>query len=242
MSTQQTARQKIQKQQRQERRAALLKRVLIGVAATVAAVEGVTLAIVTAGSGGPSGPLVTPRNAQGTTVVYGKADAPRTLDLYEDFRCPACRNLETTEGKTIQRLADEGTYKINFHFGAFLDDRLGGSGSLDALAAAGAALDQSPEKFKRFHDVLYANQPDESSDVFGDTGTLLTLAAQVPGLRTPEFERQLRDGTFKPWAAQVAAAFNESGVSSTPTAKLDGRKLDLGTAPFATLIAQATAR
>jgi len=160
-------------------------------------------------------------------IVYGMTDAPHTLSVYEDFRCPVCEAFETSAGKTVQQLADEGQYKIEFHLAAFLDNNLGGKGSKTALAAAGAALNEGVDKFKAFHDVLYANQPAESEDGFGDVNHILELADQVPGLKTEAFTKAVTDGTYKGWASKVASAFNKSGVSGTPTVKLDGKTLDV---------------
>ncbi len=160
-------------------------------------------------------------------VVYGRADAPHTLKVYEDFRCPICRKLEESTGKTVQQLADNGTYKIEYHLAAFLDDGLGGKGSATALAAAGAALNEGVDKFKQFHDVLFANQPDERVDGFGDVNKVLDLAAKVPGLKTDAFTKAVTEGTYKPWAAKVAATFDDSGVQGTPTLLLDGKQLQV---------------
>ncbi|MFI1523819.1 DsbA family protein [Kitasatospora cineracea] len=149
------------------------------------------------------------------------------MDVWEDFRCPICKELETSAGAAIQQFADDGTYKIHYHLATFLDDRLGGSGSMTALEAAGAALQEGPEKFKAFHDYLYAHQPDEKADGFGSRDKLLDLAENVPGLVTPAFTDAVNKRTYAPWAAKVSAQFASSGVSGTPTLKLDGKQLNV---------------
>ncbi|MFG3053239.1 DsbA family protein [Kitasatospora sp. NPDC048239] len=220
---------------RAERSARIRRRTIVGAASAAVLALAAGVAIAVAGSSGSgdaaaNGPLVVPANAggaDGTVITYGKADAPHTLEIYEDFRCPYCEQLETTNGKTIQQLADAGTYKIEYHLATFLDKGLGGKGSRTALAAAGAALNEGVDKFKQFHDVLYANQPDERNDGFADTGRLLELAGQVPGLKTDAFVKAVQDGTYAPWANQVDKAFDKSGVTGTPTVKLDGTKLEV---------------
>ncbi|MFI6448293.1 DsbA family protein [Kitasatospora sp. NPDC050543] len=239
---------------RAERSARIRRRTVVGAAsaAVLALAAGVALAIGGADGGAGAqadGPLVVPANASGpdgTVVVYGKADAPHTLQVFEDFRCPYCGQLETTDGKAMQALADDGTYKIEYHLATFLDKGLGGKGSRTALAAAGAALNEGVDKFKQFHDVLYANQPDEREDAFGDVNHMLTLADKVPGLKTDAFTKAVTEGTYAPWAAKVATAFDSSGVTGTPTVKLDGKKLEVfgnGAAvtpeQFTTLVKQA---
>ncbi|HJD85289.1 thioredoxin domain-containing protein [Kitasatospora aureofaciens] len=219
-----------------ERSDRIRRRVVVGgaSAAVLALAAGVAFAV--GGSSGSSsdaaasGPLVAPAHTtgpDGTVITYGKADAPHTLEIYEDFRCPFCEQLETTTGKTVQQLADNGTYKIEYHLATFLDKNLGGKGSRTALAAAGAALNEGVDKFKAFHDVLYANQPDERSDAFGDVNHILDLAGQVPGLKTDGFVKAVQEDTYAPWAAKVNEEFNKSDVTGTPTVKLDGKKLDV---------------
>lgn len=218
--------QRAEEARRQRRRRALI--VVVAVLVVIAAAVGIGIAVQTSRTSS-RGPLAVPAHAtgpDGTTIVYGNPRAKATLQVYEDFRCPICAALERSAGSTIQHLADQGTYKIEYHFGAFLDGNLGGTGSRNALNAAGAALDESVARFKEFHDVLYANQPaDERTDAFGSDAELLRLAGKVPGLRTPAFDRAVRNDTYAPWARKVADAFYRSGVTGTPTVKLDGKQL-----------------
>lgn len=251
----QSATARLHEQRAREAQAAKTRRrIVVGVSsvAVLALVGGVAFAVSGSSSGdsAPTGPLVVPANASGpdgTLVTYGKADAAHTLKVYEDFRCPVCEQLETSAGSTIRQLADDGTYKIEYQLATFLDDNLGGKGSKTALNAAGAALNEGVDKFKAFHDVLYANQPDERKDGFGDVNTILTLADQVPGLKTDAFVKAVTEGTYLPWAAKVSAAFDASGVSGTPTVQLDGKQLNVfpGNQPisgeaFKTLVQQTT--
>ncbi|MFB7664956.1 DsbA family protein [Kitasatospora sp. NPDC056138] len=228
-------------QLREARSAAVRRRTVVGasILGVLALAAATTLAISTASDGSSGGSdtvsvsstLVTPANSSGqngTVIVYGRADAPHTLQVFEDFRCPICKVFEGSAGKAVQQLADDGTYKIEYHLAAFLDDNLGGQGSKTALAAVGAALNEGgAAKFKQFHDVLYANQPEERVDGFGDVNHILALADKVPGLKTEAFTKAVTEGTYRPWAGKVAAAFNSSGVTGTPTIKLDGKALEL---------------
>ncbi|MGW6918492.1 DsbA family protein [Kitasatospora sp. NPDC054939] len=227
-----------EERERAERSARIRRRTVVGAAsaAVLALVAGVALAIGGSSSGagadlaGTDGPLVVPAHTSGpdgTVVTYGKADAPHTLEIFEDFRCPYCERLETTTGATMKQLADSGTYKIEYRMAAFLDKGLGGRGSHVALAAAGAALNEGVDKFSGFHDVLYANQPEEREDGFGDVNRILDLAGQVPGLKTDAFVKAVQEGTYLPWAKKVDEAFDRSGVTGTPTVRLDGNKLDV---------------
>lgn len=68
---------------------------------------------------------------------------------------------------------------------------------------------------------LYADQPSEDVDAFADRDTLLRLADEVQALHTDAFRQKVMERTYLPWAAQVSAAFETSGVRSTPTVLID---------------------
>ncbi|MER7771432.1 thioredoxin domain-containing protein [Kitasatospora sp. NPDC096140] len=235
-----SVRERIQEAQRREQQAAKRRQrivVTVSAVAVLALAGGAAVAIGSASkkddkaaAAATAAPLVVPANAggpDGTVITYGKADAPHTMEVYEDFRCPVCKHFEAANGETVKKLTEDGQIKVEFHLAAFLDKNLGGKGSRTALAAAGAALNEGVDKFKQFHDVLYANQPDERQDGFGDVNHLLDLAGQVPGLKTDAFVKAVTDRTYAPWAAKVADAFNDSGVTGTPTVKVDGKPVTL---------------
>lgn len=103
----------------------------------------------------------------GTTVLVGDPDAKMTVHLYEDPRCPICEEFETTGGspKLREAMLDHRA-RTECTLASFLDARLGGSGSQRAVNALRAALEQG--KFVEYHEVLYANQPEESVDGYTD--------------------------------------------------------------------------
>lgn len=76
--------------------------------------------------------------------------------------------------------------RTEYTMASFLDDRLGGGGSKKAVNALRAALGEG--KFVEYHEVLYANQPEESVDGYTTTA-LLDLAGEVEGLRDPRSTR-----------------------------------------------------
>ncbi|MGW1176822.1 thioredoxin domain-containing protein [Kitasatospora sp. NPDC002543] len=232
-----TARERMQEAKRVEQQAAKRRQrivVTVSAVAVLALVGGVAFAISSASDkndkSSAAAALVVPANTSGpdgTVITYGKADAPHTMAIYEDFRCPVCKHFEAANGETVKKLTEDGQIKVEFHLAAFLDKNLGGKGSRTALAAVGAALNEGVDQFKAFHDVLYANQPDEREDGFGDVNHLLDLAGQVPGLKTDAFVKAVTDKTYAPWAAKVSDAFNDSGVTGTPTVKVDGKQITL---------------
>ncbi|MEU0527745.1 DsbA family protein [Streptomyces niveus] len=162
----------------------------------------------------------------GTTVVIGKPEAKKTLELYEDSRCPICATFEQKVGATIQQDVDAGKYKIKYIGATFIDNSDNGEGSKNALSALGAALDVSPEAFTAYKTALYSaqNHPSESDDKFADDGALLKIADSVDALKgNAEFRKNVENGTFDAWAMKMSATFDNSSVQGTPTLRMDGK-------------------
>ncbi|CAL9430047.1 DsbA family protein [Streptomyces griseomycini] len=175
--------------------------------------------------------LVKPANSSGengTTVVIGESDAKKTLELYEDPRCPVCATFEQSVGKTIEKDVEDGKYKIRFVGASFLDRGLGGEGSKNALSALGAALNVGPEAFLAYKSALYSaeHHPAESEDKFKDDSYLIEVANTVDDLKgNKQFQKDVKDGTFDKWALEMSETFDDSGVEGTPTLKMDGKQL-----------------
>ncbi|MFC7216654.1 DsbA family protein [Streptomyces polyrhachis] len=172
------------------------------------------------------GPLVYPKHTAGKdrlAIIDGRSAAPVTLTVYEDFRCPACQAFEKTYSKTIHELVDSGQLKAEYRLVTLIDNNLKGHGSLNAANAA--ACSAGSDDFRAYHDVLYANQPPESTDDYGDKDKLKELAKKVPGLDTKDFADCVDDGRYNPWVVKSDKAFMTSGHDSTPTVLLDGKSI-----------------
>jgi protein-disulfide isomerase len=175
--------------------------------------------------------LVKPANSSGengTTVVVGKADAKKTLELYEDPRCPICATFEQGVGETIEKDVADGKYKVQFIGASFLDRNLTGEGSKNALSAMGAALNVSPEAFLAYKAALYSAEfhPAESQDTFKDDSYLIKVANSVEELKdNKKFQTAVENGTYDRWALEMSKKFDDSDVKGTPTLMMDGKKL-----------------
>ncbi|MEU2158891.1 thioredoxin domain-containing protein [Streptomyces sp. NPDC019396] len=167
--------------------------------------------------------------ADGTTITVGDPSAPVTVHLYEDPRCPYCAEFETTGGSpAVREAAMRGEVKIEYTLASFLDERVGGSGSKKTVNALRAALEKG--KFAVYHEVIYANQPEEAVDGFTDD-YLLRLAGQVEGLRGPDFDSALKSMKYRAFAAASEKAYERAGGSAepegpgTPSAWINGKRL-----------------
>ncbi|MCI3930007.1 DsbA family protein [Streptomyces sp. AN091965] len=216
-----------QKRSDKRRRALLVSAAVVGVLA-LAAVGGLLAA--NAGDDDKkkdtSGPLVAPTGAAGKdklAIQSGKDTAKSTLTVWEDFRCPACKQFEDGYRSTINDLVGKGSLKVQYHLATLIDDNMGGSGSLRAANAAACAQDAG--KFAPYHDVLFENQPMETDDAFADNDKLIELAGKVEGLDTAPFKKCVTDGTHNSWVTKSDKAFEDAGLRGTPTVLLDGKNI-----------------
>ncbi|MFI2454903.1 DsbA family protein [Streptomyces sp. NPDC019539] len=210
--------------------------VAVSTVAVLAAAGGIGYAVMqankpTAWEAAKDAKVVKPKNTQGengTTVVIGKPAAKKTLEVYEDSRCPICATFEQAVGETVKKDVDAGKYKLKYIGATFIDNSDNGEGSKNALSALGAALDVSPEAFMDYKAALYSANfhPKESDDKFAEDAYLLEVAGSVDALKNnAEFKKNVENGTFDPWALKMSKTFDDSGVSGTPTLKMDGKKV-----------------
>ncbi|MCP9959363.1 DsbA family protein [Streptomyces sudanensis] len=228
----QSARRRLQIERERERAREKRRRLVL----VVAAVAGVLLLAAVAGviaarTGGKDdtagkGPVTAPSGAVGEdrlVIPVGAPDAPATLTVWEDFRCPACAMFENGFRETVHALEAAGQLRTEYRFATLIDGNMGGSGSLNAANAAACAQDAG--KFSAYHDLLFANQPEEPDDAFADDAKLFELAAKVPGLDTPAFRSCVAEGTHDGWVDASNEAFRAGDFRGTPTVLLNGEPI-----------------
>ncbi|MFF9847407.1 DsbA family protein [Streptomyces litmocidini] len=226
-----------EERERQAKKDRARRRLIVGVSAVavLAAAGGIGFAVVQSNkpshweSAAEAKTVTAPKNTSGTngtTVVIGKDSAKKTLELYEDPRCPVCATFEQAVGSTVEKDVEAGKYKIRYVGATFIDNGIPGVGSKNALSALGAALDVGPEAFLKYKSALYSAEfhPEEKNDKFAEDSYLLKVADSVPALKgNAEFRKNVEDGTFDAWAMKMSEAFDASGVRGTPTLKMDGK-------------------
>ncbi|MFE0734288.1 DsbA family protein [Streptomyces sp. NPDC058855] len=227
-----SARERLKEQREREKAREKRRRVLI-VSAAVVGVLGLAAVVGVIAAGGDkdggsdkAGPVVAPSGAidgEKPAIVTGRPDAPSTLAIWEDFRCPACAAFENAFRDTIHELEASGALKTEYHLATLIDGNMGGSGSLRAANAAACAQDAG--KFTPYHDTLYINQPPEPDDAFAKNAKLIELAAKVPGLDTPAFRSCVEEGTHDGWVAASHEAFKKGSFRGTPSVLLNGEAI-----------------
>jgi protein-disulfide isomerase len=205
------------------------RRAVVGgaVAAVVLVVVLVAVVVVQTRRTAVSADAVAPAHTSGNGYVFavGSADAPVTVDLYEDFQCPNCKALEESTGSTIDELVTAGTVQVHHHGMAFLDTDANDDYSTRALNAAAVVADAAgTDAFAAFHDALFADQPDEGGSGLTDD-QLIDHAAQA-GATGDTVESGIRGLVFGDWVDGAEDQASKDGVTGTPTVFVDGRQLD----------------
>jgi protein-disulfide isomerase len=204
---------------------------VIAVLAIVGVVVGTVIAKNTSGGSGTvaAGSLPKGVTESGGGISTERAKAGSTgpvVDLYEDFQCPSCEQLEQVLGPKLRELETAGTIRLRYHVLTFLDRNLGNDSSSRAANAAMCAADQG--RFGAYHDVVYANQPSQEGK--GWTDAELEAFAQQAGITggaMTSWQTCVKDESHKAYIASVQSASDTSGVTGTPTVMVDGRKFDL---------------
>ncbi len=204
---------------------------VVAVLAIVAVVAGVIIQQRSKTEGITAGGKAVPAGAtmgQGLPAFAGvtaAAGAP-TLDIFEDFQCPACKLFEDPMGPKIKELAEAGKVKVVYHLKTFLDDNLGNDASMRAGIGALCAADAGA--FEEFHDGVYAAQPAKEGDGWTDA-QLRSIAesAGITGAALTTWDECTKAKKYEGYLTAVEEQSAKDGVTSTPTIKLNGTKVDL---------------
>ncbi len=161
-----------------------------------------------------------------------------TMDLYEDFQCPVCKQFEAQLGSTIQGLAAQGKLKLNYHVLNFLDDKTGAQNSTPA--ANGAFCAAADGKFQEFHNAVFADQVAEGQDVTDAQLAKWAGVAGITGDPLTTWTKCVSDGTYTRYVNSVnEAAFKIPSFKGTPTVIINGKDVDISTIATPELLTKA---
>jgi protein-disulfide isomerase len=200
------------------------RRVQLASAGGAALLVAVGLIGVAVGANRVKAPVVVPAGAVGDSITVGKATAPVTVDLYEDFICPVCQQFEKTNGTTIAQLASSGQAKFRYHMLNFLSANSSPAGYSRRAANAGAAAEAAGH-FTAFHKLLYDNQPAEGSA--GLSNAQLISYGKKAGITAATFADAVNKGTYNGWVDQVTDNASKDNVTGTPTVKIGNKTISM---------------
>jgi protein-disulfide isomerase len=201
------------------------------VVVAIAIIGGVMFAISSSKDTSGNTATDTPSNLSGSyNVVVGKASAPDTIKVYEDFQCPICKEYEAATGAQTRAAIAAGKVKVDYHMVAFLDRASTTDYSSRALNAGMAVLSTAgPDAFEKFRTTAFANQPEEGSAGVPDS-TLIQWAVQA-GADEATVTPMINDNVYHQWVVNATDQMSQDGVNGTPTVFINGK--NQGTDPAA---------
>lgn len=149
-----------------------------------------------------------------------------TLEVFEDFQCPACAQVHERLAPTVKALADAGKVRLVYHPMVFLDDKLGNDSSKTVTNAAACAADAGA--YAPYHDAALRNQSAEGRAFTPAQIQQFAVDAGITGPALAEWKRCEAAGTYRAYVLASNETALASGVNGTPTFKLDGQELDVG--------------
>jgi protein-disulfide isomerase len=213
----------------------------VAVAALVVVVVGVVVLVQTLGhdqQARVAAASAPPANLVDNGIVVGASTAKVTIEMYEDFQCPACRNFERANAAQLAAWAKAGTAKLVYRPVAILDQSSTDNYSTRSANAAAAVVNSTPASFQKFHDLLYANQPAEGGPGLTDA-QLVTYAMQA-GAPQAAVQAAVAAQTYAGWVASRTEAFSTKGFNATPTVLVNGTKVtDTSADTFKALVDKA---
>lgn len=137
---------------------------------------------------------------------YQVGTGPVHITIYEDFQCPACQALEQSSNADLTALAKQGKATVEYIPVSILD-RLS-SGTEYSSRAANAAYCAPANRFKAFHDKLYANQPAEGGT--GLTDDKIVALAKEAGISDPGFATCVKNRTYDSFVTAQTTSFSNA--------------------------------
>jgi len=225
--------------------------VVIGAIVAAVVVVAVVVAILSGNSGksgsstgtsGSSAPVGVVGGTGGGILVNpttAKGNAP-TLDVYEDFQCPSCAQLEKAMGPAMASMAKAGQVKLVVHVLSFLDANLKNDSSSRAANAAACAADAG--KYLEYHSAVFAAQPAQEGAGYADAQlTEVAKTAGITGTALTTWQRCTSSGQHAQYVTDVQTGAEKAGVFGTPTVKLNGKDITKTLTTGDALVAQVKA-
>ncbi|MFT3661468.1 MAG: thioredoxin domain-containing protein [Gordonia sp. (in: high G+C Gram-positive bacteria)] len=170
--------------------------------------------------------------AENASFIVGERTAPTTVDVFEDFSCPSCKQFESKSGPALAWAAKTGKLRVRYHLLTFMDDK-SPSGSYSSRAAGAVlcvARTGDAAVFHGLHAELFAQAPGPDSDA-DPTDTEMAEIAGRSGAKD-ETRECIAAGAGVDRATAMAdqsrtqLANSNKGRVATPTVLVGGRQIE----------------
>lgn len=160
-------------------------------------------------------------------VTIGDDDAAHEVIIYEDFLCPICGQLEDASHEGLDEAAADGKVVVEYRPIAILTQF--GDYSVRSANAFKAVLETAgPEEAKKFHDLLFEDQPAEDDQDSHFTDDELVDLAVEAGATESEVRDDIEGLAYEDWVDDATEAATDANVQGTPTIILDGEQFSDG--------------
>lgn len=156
--------------------------------------------------------------------AVSKEGEPVKVVAYIDFICPACKSFETNNGEMLNSLRNEGKIQLEYRPIGFLDFQSTTNYSSRAANAAACVVNESPEKYADFHELLFEKQPAEGGAGISDDD-LKKMATEV-GAKS--IDQCIEDKTYRPFVKVATESAQIAGISGTPSVFVEGKQWGVG--------------
>lgn len=158
----------------------------------------------------------------------GNPNAPVTIEVFEDFQCPACVSYtENIERQIMEELVASGQVYYVFRHYPFLDNNAATKESDQAANASMCAAEQG--RFWDYHDIVFANWKNENEGAYSNRR--LVAFAEELDLDMRQFNACFEDNTYKSVIDQDISEGTSMGVQGTPSVFVNGKILTPGYIP-----------
>lgn len=173
-------------------------------------------------------PADTSELAASATLVVGQADAPVTIDLFEDAICPYCGKLEVDHGEEIAAKINDGSLRVRYHMLHFLDKASTSGDYSSRVAGAVLTLNKAGDEKASlaFHTAIMAeHQPEEGSDLSTEDIVAIAREAGASDAALAEITSGANIAAAQALAATSTDLLEQAvGQAVTPSVLQDGKE------------------
>ncbi len=163
------------------------------------------------------GTIVSTIDVDNGSAITFNSGLTKTVDVWEDPQCPACKSFEEVSGEYIDSLVRDKKATVRFHVLSFLGDE-----SVRAANASFCAADEG--QYLDFHKALYRVQSPLENSGFWSNETLIAIGKKV-GITSEKFATCVTDGQKVDLVQANYESMSKYGVQGTPTVFIDGIKV-----------------
>ena len=177
------------------------------------------------GADGGSASASRPAAAE-AVVTMGSAAAKTKVVIYDDYRCPPCRQVDAEIGSKLRQEADSGQVQVEYRPVNLVDRNSATTGTGSVVAGNAVQCAAEHGDFYAYRAAVFAHQPQTSADdVFRSPAQLVAIARAIPGLVTAEFVKCVED---LPYAAAIGrnydTSINTARCVGVPCISVDGQR------------------